>query len=559
MLIDDRLATVLRQSAGGEATARIQFRQLLDLLGTLPSEAQGPQVDAAHDQLAALSAAIPAKGRAAILSEPGLRLRNPRLVAMLCAGEPDVASAALEAAQLDEEQWLDLAPALPMAARGAIRRRRNLGPRVEAMLDRLGIHNRGLPPAEADVKPAEVKLAAGEPEAEALRPAVAPPPANDRGIGAIVRRIEHFRKARQPIEGEAHFADSPRLPLDEHAAERMGPPIRAFDFSTDADGRIVWCDARVASMAIGLRLAGPESLGRGTPAALRNRQPLRGTRLDIEGAPAIAGQWRVDAAPVFDPAGGRFTGYNGRMRRIEAPPGASADRRHQAEADRIRQLLHELRTPVNAIQGFAEVIQQQLFGPTPHEYRALAASVASDAAHMLAGFDELERLAKLEAGALELEEGNCDLGEVLAATVAQLRHFTAARDSGFALDLPEHGLPVCFARADAERLAWRLLAILAGAAHPGETTRLSAGWNAGAIELAMQLPVSLAAKDDAQLMQASAGQTSHALSAGMFGAGFALRLARAEARAAGGSLERRGGDLLLCLPGLTATAQALNS
>ena len=46
MLIDDRLATVLRQSAGGEATARIQFRQLLDLLGTLPSEAQGPQVDA---------------------------------------------------------------------------------------------------------------------------------------------------------------------------------------------------------------------------------------------------------------------------------------------------------------------------------------------------------------------------------------------------------------------------------------------------------------------------------------------------------------------------------
>ena len=42
-----------------------------------------------------------------------------------------------------------------------------------------------------------------------------------------------------------------------------------------------------------------------------------------------------------------------------------------------------------------------------------------------------------------------------------------------------------------------------------------------------------------------------ALSAGMFGTGFALRLAAAEAQAAGGSLERRGDKLRLSLPGLT--------
>ena len=58
-------------------------------------------------------------------------------------------------------------------------------------------------------------------------------------------------------------------------------------------------------------------------------------------------------------------------------------------------MLHELRTPVNAIQGFAEVIQQQLFGPTPHEYRALAAGIAGDAARILSAFEELDRLAGL--------------------------------------------------------------------------------------------------------------------------------------------------------------------
>mgnify|MGYP002390102240 CR=1 FL=1 len=54
MHFDDRLATVLRLRAQGEAGARAQFRQLLDLLGTLPDEAHGPQVDAAYARLGEL-------------------------------------------------------------------------------------------------------------------------------------------------------------------------------------------------------------------------------------------------------------------------------------------------------------------------------------------------------------------------------------------------------------------------------------------------------------------------------------------------------------------------
>jgi signal transduction histidine kinase len=83
-------------------------------------------------------------------------------------------------------------------------------------------------------------------------------------------------------------------------------------------------------------------------------------------------------------------------------------------------LLHELRTPVNAIQGFAEVIQQQLFGPTPHEYRALAAVVAADSAVMLAGFEELDRYARLDSGTLSLASGECDLAAALDALVSRM-------------------------------------------------------------------------------------------------------------------------------------------
>ena len=141
-----------------------------------------------------------------------------------------------------------------------------------------------------------------------------------------------------------------------------------------------------------------------SPAAARWRRVRLG-----RARPPIAGEWAVDAAPRFSEPGGRFIGYAGRFRR-PAPPDACAAPRGDPAADRMRQMLHELSTPVNAIQGFAEIIQQQLFGPAPHEYRALAAAIAGDAARMLAGFDELDRLARLESGALELERGQRRLG-----------------------------------------------------------------------------------------------------------------------------------------------------
>lgn len=536
MRFDDRLSTVLRQPVTGKAIARIQYRQLLDLLGTCPTGANGPQIDAAYLRLAELSKTIPVTDRTAMLGEPTLRLRSPRLIAQLTEFEPAVASAAVTAARLDEEQWLDLIPALPIGTRGIVRQRRGLAPRIEALLDRLGINHRGLPPAQT-VEPIE-------------------------GIGAIVRRIEQFRRTRQ-LEDEAAARDAPRLPLDdeqEEKGEERPERFETFDFATDGEGRIVWSDRAIAPMAIGLRLAArdPESPVQATlgfVTAFRRRLPIRGELLRICGAPAIAGEWQADAAPRFDQPGGRFVGYNGRMRRpAPAPPEIPPSKEPDSEADRMRQILHELRTPVNAIQGFAEVIQQQLFGPTPHEYRALAATIASDSARMLAGFEELDRLVKLDSGALELESGDCDLAALVAMTVAQLEPYGAQRNSGFALE--QSGvLPVAMAWTEAERLVWRLLATLAGATAPGEVLKLRTRQHGDMARLTLRMPQSLATRDDHELFHATTAATQQqALSAGMFGTGFALRLAAAEAKAAGGSLERTGDKLRLTLPGLTRSA-----
>jgi signal transduction histidine kinase len=564
MHFDDRLATVLRSRASGPAIALILYRQLLDLLGTLPVEAQGPQIDAACDRLGELASTISSAERAKMLSDPGMRLRNPRLVALLADGEPAVAAAAIARAQLSEDEWLDLAPALPPAARGAVRQRRDLGPRAEALFDRLGMARPGLPnagKAHAE-KATATKTAQTAPPPDNEQVVVAETPAKPSGIGAIVQRIEDFRKARAPIDGEARASDSPHLPFGEEAPASAPVLIRAFDFVTDPEGCIVWSDPGIAPMAVGLRLTSRETAGKSAArralfASLRRRQPIRAMPFEIAGAPAIAGRWLIDAAPSFDPQSGNFTGYAGRMRRPQVTEQADAGAAADSDADRMRQLLHELRTPVNAIQGFAEVIQQQVFGPAPHEYRSLAAGIAGDAALILAGFEELDRLARLDSGGIELAASGCDIAAIVAATVAQLQAFTEPRSSGFALETSGSGsgelsINIALGQADAERLVWRLLATLAASSAPGEVLALRVGQSGGTVDLALELPATLAALEGTELMHATAGAGPRNLSAGMFGTGFTLRLAAAETRAAGGSLERRGNLLEITLPGLTA-------
>jgi len=574
MHFDDRLGTVLRMRAGGPGMQRVQYRQLLDLLGTLPVEAQGEQLEAAYDRLGELAALIPAESRAAMLREPALRLRAPRLVAALASGEPTLATHALQRAQLSDEQWLDLVPALPPAARPALRQRKDLSPAVAGLLARLGINDRGLPPAaeatqltkpapgsapplqESEPAPAtEIPVAGPESATSAaLEPGQTgaeviqgDPPRRGEGIGAIVKRIEAYRRAKQVVE-HVPASDSPRLPLGEDHVLSVAEEVRACDFATDQQLRISWCDAGIAPMLHGMRLAGDADFAR----LARQHQPLCAQRIVLAGAPAIAGEWHLDAAPWFDPLAGNFLGYRGRLRRPPSAPSAPANAPVQdSQADRIRQMLHELRTPVNAIQIGAEIIQQQLYGPTPHEYRALAAGIAGDAARMLSAFEELERLAKLDSQAMELDPGETDLAGVVEATAAQLGAHTKGRGSGFELRCDEPALAVPLAGIEVERMVWRLLATLAGVSAPGEQLKLRLRLKNGMVRLDAALPTQLANRTEEEIFHAAAGSVPQVVSAGVFGVGFALRLARAEARAAGGDLVRKGDRLRLTLPGLT--------
>ena len=615
MLFDDRLATVLRINTTSEAGRRTQLRQLLDLLGSRSQPLRAHEgvreqslMAAAWLRMDALAEAIPAADRAAIIREPGWRFRSPELLAYLADDEPEVAAAALTRADLPSAQWEALIPQLPIRARGFLRLRRDLPLDVEAVLDRLGVHDRGLPapqveeaapalvaaavpaaaPAPSDVAPpgaapaepapAPEPLAAPDVEPIALVPDSAviplrapskrlpehafddPLPVNaDREseerseISALVERIAQFRRERSEAAEDLEL--SPRLPLGE-VAEPARRTALAFGFVADAGGRITWATSEWAAMVIGTRLlrsAGAGGTGAGDSGAIARafarRQPICQAPLTLQGAPAIAGEWLVDGEPQFS-AEGHFTGYVGRFRRA-APSADTATTAAAEEADRMRQLLHELRTPITAVQGYAEVIQQQLFGPAPHEYRALAAAIAADAAHILAGFDELDRLARLETGALDIAPGEADLPALVRRMTQQLAPVLAGRDASLTLaENPSPTLLLAIDEDEAEALLWRLLATLAGHCAPDEALAITLtpvfDGPAAMAQCVCDLPKRLASLDDP--FACDLRPAHQTISAGPFGPGFALRLARAEARRAGGVLALAQGKAVLRLP-----------
>ncbi|HQS71126.1 MAG: hypothetical protein B7Y36_11235 [Novosphingobium sp. 28-62-57] len=620
MIFDDRLETVLRTNVAGKAAARTQLRQLVDLLGVVPVANWNARHAAALQRVEALESQLSDEECAAVLR--AAPHRSPMLVYHFAQGGPRTASAAISSARLTDEDWLALIPRLPTQARGFVRHRSDLGEPVRTLLTRHGINDFLLPepqgsepkrmnatahaaaravleqqtavaPEAAPAPPAvplePVTARAPEPAEQTPHPLAAIPPASapeqtdsadsDDGIGAIVRRIEAFRRKRDARDADlqtqgvnaATLRDvsdgiAPRLPFaDERDPGRPAPVW--VDLRTDADGVAVHAAIDPPGMLVGARVfcadqEAPVHCSTAMAQAFRQRQPVCAGQLHIEGAPVISGHWQADGTPLFAADGGRFTGYLLRLRRplaavfaSDAPSEPLAAAPQSNEADRMRQLLHELRTPINAIQGFAEMIQSQALGTTPHQYRAMAASIAADAAQILAGFEEVERLVKLESHVLMLEPGEADATAVITRLVDQFTPVLAARNVRLSLNLTGDPLPVAMAADELERASWRVLSVIAASVAPGERLTIALQPDEAQAQLMLSLPAALYRLDDATLFAPDASGTAGSFAASaMLGSGFALRLARAEVSAAGGTLLRDGERLLITLPAVADKA-----
>ena len=82
---------------------------------------------------------------------------------------------------------------------------------------------------------------------------------------------------------------------------------------------------------------------------------------------------------------------------------------------------HEMRTPLNAILGFSEVMKDQLFGPLgSDQYKGYVEDIHSSGEHLLALINEVLDLSRIEAGKHELVEDAIDFVATVDACVRML-------------------------------------------------------------------------------------------------------------------------------------------
>lgn len=550
MRFDDTLDTVLATDLTTPASVQAAWRQMIDLIGRRRADATAETMRT----LEAMRREVPATVRAA--SARALSGARPPAALVRLFGCDDIAVGAplLRGVELAAEEWIALLPELGPTARAVLRHRRDLPAAVLRALESFG-------PVDFVLSSNDVPVEAPAVQAS-FEPAV--PVAADPGpfvsVGSVAMalpvvaealRRENDNEGPGASDGTFRIADIvARIEAFQHGhggprrtAPGAGAVAGRFRFETDAGGSIRTVEGVPRGSFVGLSLARPARPGGAgvdgaAAGAFRRRSRFGDGRLLVEGAGDASGTWLISAVPAFDPASGRFTGYRGSGRRPRYHEQAHGGR----TADALRQLVHELRTPTNAIAGFSEMIEHQLFGPVAYAYRAQAMAIRTEVDALLAAIDDLDIAARIEAGALPLRAERVALAPLLVRIAGALAGL--AEERGAALSLPVEDAAVLADRPSLERLLTRLLGTMLGSA-AGETiaVRLSAA-GGDRVGLVVDRPAALQ-QYPGETILAVDDETS---GASLLGRGFALRLVRNLARELGGSLAIGAGHLTLYLP-----------
>jgi PAS domain S-box-containing protein len=99
-----------------------------------------------------------------------------------------------------------------------------------------------------------------------------------------------------------------------------------------------------------------------------------------------------------------------------------ADRAVNAKADLLARISHEVRTPLNAIIGFAEVMIAERFGALGNErYVEYMKDIRASGERVIAIIDDLTDLSRIETGKLDLTFANQNLNDMVESCVAVMQ------------------------------------------------------------------------------------------------------------------------------------------
>jgi hypothetical protein len=507
---DDRLLTVLNQPASDRRDAAVRWRQLVDLVARAGSNSASPVVAQALEQIRIEAAGVDEPLRAAAARAVAALPLPLALLEYFASDQLSVAAPVLAAATLDAGQWRSLMAVADEEGRRFIS---TLHPELAA--------------AEADLTQSLVEPGPAPDSPPPEEPA--PAPSIQSSLTDVVARIER-RRAKRDVRGAS-------VGVTSRAAEASA----LFRWECGPGGEIAWIEGAARGPLIGRSIARTQEIegdriDEDVVRAFAMRAPFRDGTFHLAGDGPVAGEWKISGVPAFDPADGRFAGYRGIALR-DSPVPSETTSEILSDPDSLRELVHEIKTPLNAIIGFAEIIDGQFLGPADRRYRERAAEIVEQARLLLAAIDDLDFAAKAHSGG---GNGRIDLAELLDRAADQLRALAAERNVGLEFAALRSGAAAAAVEPEvADRLIFRLSTAVIATAEAGERLRLSVDQAGGEARFAISRPAALRGLSDRQLIDATA-------SGGR--AAFSLRLVRGLARIAGGDLNIAPAGFTLAFP-----------
>jgi signal transduction histidine kinase len=531
---DDRLRTVMTQPVADAHDRTVRWRQLVDLLSRPHDELDPALLDAALTMVQSGVRAVPKAVRAATARSIAGRTAEPRLLAIFAADKLDVAAPLLAAAPLDEAGWSTV-----MA---------NASDEVAGFVQTLRGDAVPLPqvPSAKVVEPEIPEPAAPEPKLESPEPE-APPAKTEETVPSISEMVARIERLKTKRDTEVPAEEAPLMGPSPPPSNGLVTGPNLFRWECDASGQIGWVEGAPRGALIGRSLPASDGAPRELVRAFTDRLPFDDTPLSLP-TPALEGEWRLSGIPAFSPSDGRFLGYRGIARRegvtidepAPSPPLAAA-----ADAEALRETIHEIKTPLNAIIGFAEIIDGQYLGPAHRNYRHRAAEIVAQARTLLAAIEDLDLGAQLQ-----VKSGDApvtDLDEVLPPIAEDLGNRALSRDVRLRI-VTSLGALHCGVEPElARRLLSRLLGAAVDAAPDGQQVEVDVREAKKRLTISVTRPMSTRQLSDDQLMDPAFQSDGDGTA--KLGLGFALRLVRGLARLAGGDLTLTPVEFQLVLPG----------
>jgi len=136
-----------------------------------------------------------------------------------------------------------------------------------------------------------------------------------------------------------------------------------------------------------------------------------------------------------------------------------AEKANLAKSDFLSSMSHELRSPLNAILGFAQLMESDSPPPTPTQKESID-QILRGGWHLLRLINEILDLAKVESGQVSMSQEPVSLAEVLLECQAMIE--PQAQQRGIKLTLPQFDIPY-FVSADRTRVKQVLINVLSNA------------------------------------------------------------------------------------------------